>query len=202
MKGVGSRIMNIVRKIIKSVLFWIISAEIILVIILFAFGFRITYAPELEPNWESVGAIGQWAVAIVGVLIPIAAVYVQYELNKNKREIGEANSELYNELSKYAEKLKILTKLVNERGDIVVDGGDFNKSDDENQTKENLKNKALKFINISMITNTKRVAEHLGISDVEAFDILKEMVLDDKSISCGGQLDEKRLDYIVWTKRS
>jgi hypothetical protein len=192
--------MNTLKKIIKSVLFWVVFMEVIIASIFYAFGFRITYAPSLETCWNAVGAIGQWAGALVGVLIPIAAIYLQASLDKNKRDIGESNSELYNEFKEfeleYSEKLKALSKLVDEDGNIVIDGGNF-KDDSE----EDLKEKALKFINISMFANTKRVAEHLEISEDEAYDLLVEMLRHDESISCGGQVRKENMNNIVWTKK-
>lgn len=184
------------KRILKSVLFWIIVFEIVVGIILYVCGFRITYSPYIEYNWEAIGAIGQCAGVIVALLIPIAVIYIQNKLEKNKKEIGEANSELYNELNRYIEKIKVLSELVDEEGNIVIDGGSF--SDQLPDYKE----KALKFINISMVSNTKRVAEHLGISEEATYDILEEMVRHDRSISCGGQLSKNNLDSIVWTRKS
>ena len=152
------------KNIIKKPLTWVVIIELIIVIILIKLGFKITYAPQLDNNWEAIGAVGQWAGALVGILIPIVVIYIQYSLDKNKREIGESNSDLLNEFKKYYDKIKILSELVNENGDIEIDGGKFT-----DEPKPDLKEKALKFINISFISNTKRIAEHLGISDEEAF---------------------------------
>lgn len=190
-----------IKTIIKSVLFWVIFVQAMLAYTFYVLGFRITYAPNLETSWNAVGAIGQWAGALVGFLIPIAAIYLQASLNKNRLDIGESNSELYNEFkefkSEYSEKLKALSKLVDKNGNIVMDANGF--TDD---SKANLKERALKFINISMIAKTKRVAEHLEINEDEAYDILVEMVRHDESISCGGQLRKENVHNIVWTKKS
>jgi hypothetical protein len=164
----------------------------------YTIGFRITYGPELEASWDAISAMGQWAGVLVGFLIPIAAVYLQAQIDKNKREIGESNSELYNEFiefkSEYADKLKALSKLVDENGDIIIDGGTLNDRAD-------LKDKALKFINISMVTNTKRVADHLEVSEDEAFDLLETMLRHDESISAGGIIRKENIGNIVWTKK-
>jgi hypothetical protein len=163
-------------------------------IIMFIIGYRpIITDTEIKPDWDAF-------TAITGVTIPIVAVFLSVwltnRIQSSKKDIGESNSNLLNELNKYSEKLKILTKLVDERGNIVIDGGNFT-----DISEEDLKNKALKFVNIAMITNTKRVAEHLGVSDEKAFEILKELVLHDGSISCGGQLNKERMYNIVWTKK-
>ncbi|MBS4193208.1 hypothetical protein KHA94_24250 [Bacillus sp. FJAT-49705] len=51
-------------KIIKSLLFWFIITEILIGVLLYSFGFRITYFPELETSWDAVAATGQWERAI------------------------------------------------------------------------------------------------------------------------------------------
>lgn len=190
-----------IKAIFKSVIFWIIIVEVTILFTLYILGFRITYSPKLETSWNAVAAVGQWAGALVGLLIPIAAVYLQSKLDKNKMDIGESNSELFNEFKnfkiEYSEKLKALSKLVDDGGNIILDANNF-----FDNNRENLKEKALKFVNISMVTKTKRVAEHLDISKDEAFDLLVEMVRHDESISAGGQLRSENMDNIVWTKRS
>lgn len=193
--------MKIFKRLIKSTVFWIILTEVAIVITLYLFGFRITYDPNLETSWVAVGAIGQWAGATVGVLIPIVVVYLQEELERNKQDIGEANLELYNEFrefrQEYSEKLKVLSEMIDENGNIVIDGGNFTEN-----SREALKEKALKLINISMVVKTNRVAEHLDISEDEAFDLLVEMLRHDESISCGGQVRKENMNNIIWTKKS
>lgn len=193
--------MNIFKKINKSVMFWFIFIEVIVTCVLYFMGFRITYSPNLETSWNAVGAIGQWASALVGLLIPIAAIYLQASLDKNKQDIGESNLELYNEFvefkSEYSDKLKALSKLVDKDGNIIIDGGNFNDS-----SRDKMKEKALKFINISMFSNTRRVAEHLGINDEDAYDLLVEMLRHDESISCGGQVIKENMNNIIWLKKS
>jgi hypothetical protein len=72
-------------------LFWVIFSEVTLAFILYTLGFRVTYAPNLETSWNAVAAIGQWVGALIGFLIPIAAVYLQSNLDRNKMEIGVEN---------------------------------------------------------------------------------------------------------------
>ncbi|GIN23405.1 hypothetical protein J1TS3_45390 [Siminovitchia fordii] len=186
---------------LKSILFWIAFFEIILIFIFYFLGFRITYAPELETSWDAVAAIGQWIGAIIGILIPLTVVYVQHILESSKRDIGESNIELLNEFKEfkmeYSEKIKKLSNLIDKEGNITLDGGYF-----EDNSIAKLKEKALKYINISMYANTKRVAEHLGISVEDAFNLLVEMVRHDQSISSGGQLRRDNIQSIIWTKKS
>lgn len=184
------KVLSIIAMIIIFILAIIGVSSLIMLII----GYRpIITDIEIKPDWEAF-------TAITGVTIPIVAVILSVWLTKriqsSKRDIGESNSDLLNELNKYSEKLKILTELVDDCGNIVIDGGNFT-----DISEDDLKNKALKFINIAMMTNTKRVAEYLEVSDEKAYNLLTEMVLHDGSISCGGQLNKERMHQIVWTKK-
>lgn len=192
---------GIIMKMLKSILTWIIFIEVMLISILYFLGFRITYAPGLETSWDAVAAIGQWIGAVVGILIPITAVYVQHMLESSKRDIGESNIELLNEFkdfkAEYSEKIKKLSSLIDSDGNITLDGGYF-----EGDSRSKLKEEALKVINISMFAKTNSVAEHLGINEEDAFELLVEMVRHDQSISSGGQLRKDNIKNIIWTKKS
>ena len=52
----------------------IIIVETIVAVVLYALGFKITYAPELANDWEAIAAIGAW---ICGLLVPFA-LKIQY----------------------------------------------------------------------------------------------------------------------------
>jgi hypothetical protein len=137
-------------------------------VLMYKNGFRVTYSPELETSWEAISAIGQWTGVLVGFLIPIAAVYLQNKLDQNKEDIGESNAALLEEVEKfrddYEDKLKRISNRFDDRGGIKINGGLFEKHKKENRSKEELKNEARRFVNISMVTKTKKVAEHLGTS--------------------------------------
>lgn len=53
-----------------------------------------------------------------------------------------------------------------------------------------------------MATNTQRVADHLGISTDDAFDILEELLRHDETISAGGIIIKENIGNIIWTKKS
>jgi len=159
-------------------------------VFLYVYGFRITYNPKLETSWNAIGAIGQWASAVVGILIPIAVVYIQSILDQNKREIGKSNSELYSEFTKfkseYLDKIKILSSLINEDEKpsielgVLIDAAKYG-------YEYTLKERVIKFINISMAAHTKQIAKYINVTEAEAFDLLEEMVMKDESISCAGR---------------
>ena len=64
--------------------------------------------------------------------------------------------------------------------------------------REELKEKARIFVSVKMMPKTMKVAKHLEISKEEAFDLLKEMVHADKSISCAGQCTKENIDGVLW----
>ena len=47
---------------------WFILIEVILVLILFLCGFRITYSPSLENSWNAISAVASWASVFVSGL--------------------------------------------------------------------------------------------------------------------------------------
>ena len=199
-------IKTIFIRVIKSPVVLLLLLETMLLGFLYKYGFRITYGPDLETSWDAIAAIGQWAGVLVGFLIPIAAVYLQSKLEKSKKDIGESNTALLEEFelfkNEYESKLKRLSSHFDDKGNFVIDGGTFEEQKKKKQSRENLKNEAHKFVNISMVTNTKRVAEHLGITPEEAFDILEELLRHDGVISAGGMVTKDNISNIVWTKKS
>ena len=74
------------KQLIHSVLFWhIVGAIIILtiVVVLGLWGFKITYNPDLDNNWEAIGATASWVEVIVGavvgaVVVPLVCHYPTY----------------------------------------------------------------------------------------------------------------------------
>lgn len=197
-----------ILKIVKSISFIIIVSELLLLLIFHMMGFkiRIIYGPELKANWDAINAIGQWCGVIVGLLIPIAAVYLQDQLDKSKKDIGESNAALLEEVKKfkieYEEKLKSILDNVDEKGNIILDGGSVGDDNKQKYSIEELKKEAYKFVNVSMVTRTKRVAEYLDISPDKAFDILEELLRNDELISAGGIITKDNIDTIVWTKKN
>jgi hypothetical protein len=67
--------------------------------------------------------------------------------------------------------------------------------------REELKEKAHIFISVNMMPKTMDIAEYLAITKEEAFDLLKEMLYADKSISCAGQCTQENIDGVLWQNR-
>lgn len=66
------------KKLLKKTSFWIVSIEIIIAIILGLLGFKITYNPDLDNNWDAVSACAAW----VGVVVSGIAIYFAKEVPK------------------------------------------------------------------------------------------------------------------------
>ena len=169
----------------------IISAAILVPLI---FGYKICWISTVSYDFVAISAVGASITALGSITIPLVAVYLAERLRRN---VGQSNAETYNSIE------KIRSELDSKVNDALIKINMYSQPPPKTseQILGEIKAKALKFINISMVTNTKRVAEHLETTEEETFDILQEMVLHDKSISCGGQLRKDNLQNIVWTKK-
>ena len=63
------------KRIFRSSLFWIVIIVIVAVIVLALLGFKITYAPTLDNNWDAISAVAGWVGAIATICIPIVVVF-------------------------------------------------------------------------------------------------------------------------------
>ena len=125
----------------------LIIGTIVIVIILYVLGFRITYAPELENNWTAIDAVGTW----VGVLSPLFLAIINAAFAKNiertKNEISSSNRVIYEQNSAHKDK-----------------------SDEKN-----IEQKILDYITVSITANTEEIAKFAKMNMDEAFDLLCEM---------------------------
>lgn len=155
------------KKILKSPLAWVCVAVIFIAVIvqgLWTFGFRITYNPNIVTDWDAVGATASWVSAIGTIFIPIAVVYIQHKLDKNKYEIGEANKATLAEMKAFMDAW--------ESGEIILDGGSASKE----VTLEVTEKRVLNYINAGMSVNKAEIVEHFGITDAEASSMLTSLV--------------------------
>lgn len=68
-----------------------------MVIVLFCFGFRITYNSSLDNNWEAIAACGTW---FCGIVVPIAVVFIQHKISTNESNVSASNEALLSEINK------------------------------------------------------------------------------------------------------
>lgn len=191
--------MDLFKKYKRNIIIGFLLFVIIIIIlnILYQKGFRIVYDSKLGIDWVATGTIAQYIAAIAGLLIPIVVLFLQHTLEKNRIAVGDSNRELLEEVNKYFDKIKILTELVNENGEIIIDGGTFETIEGDGLK---YKEKTLKYINVAMIAETKNVAEYLGLNIEKTFEILKDLVAE-KSISVAGRMTIDNVENIIWKKK-
>lgn len=179
-----------IAKIAVTIIIFIFTA----VIIPFLFGYKICWMSTVSYDWDAIGAVATCVAAVSSLIIPIVAVYLAGSIQRN---VGQSNADTYDSIE------KIRSELDSKINDALIKINMYSQPPTKTpeQILEDKKVRALKFVNISMVTYTKHVAQHLGITDEEAFEILKELVLHDRSISCGGQLRKENMQNVVWTKK-
>ena len=72
----------------KKPLFWVFSVEIIITIILALLGFKITYNPDLDNNWDAVSACAAWVGVVVSGLAIYYAIKVPKKIAENQNKIA------------------------------------------------------------------------------------------------------------------
>lgn len=92
------------KKFVKGKWFPLTLAAVIAAIIafiLFLFGFRITYSPELDNNWDAVSAVAAWVGVIASFVAIRFAIRVPKQIAKSQNDIAlfEKRYQLYKSLS-------------------------------------------------------------------------------------------------------
>lgn len=159
------------KKILKNPLTWVCVVVILVPVIvqeLWVFGFRITYNPNVVTDWNAVGATASWVSAIATILIPIAVVYIQHKLDKNKHEIGEANKALLVEVREFMDAW--------ESGEIILDCGNAPVPVAQEVTEERIIN----FICATMGVTEDEIVEHFGDEKTKIVSLLDSLVQSGK----------------------
>ena len=60
----------------------LLAVTVCVILVMFSFGWRLTYAPELKVSWEAVSATAAWLGTIGTVAAIFSAIYVAYRQNK------------------------------------------------------------------------------------------------------------------------
>lgn len=134
---------------------------------LWSVGIRITYNPNIITDWEAVGATAGWVSAIATILIPIAVVYIQHKLDKNKYEIGEANKATLAELKKFKDEYSEFMNSINS-GELIFDCG--------NSFPTFTEERVINYITASINVTKKDIATYFGVTDAQASSMLKKLV--------------------------
>ncbi|MBE5949035.1 MAG: hypothetical protein E7261_08410 [Lachnospiraceae bacterium] len=76
------------KKTLYSLIMWIIVSLCVIIIILYFCGFRITYAPNLENNWDSISACAGWFGAVASAVAIFVAINIPKKIAEQQNKIS------------------------------------------------------------------------------------------------------------------
>ena len=135
-------------------------------------------------SWDAISALGEWAGIFIAILIPIAAVYLEKQLEKNKTDIKDSNISLYDEVTSLKNQLN-----------------EMNNNNKQEDYQNNLKQEIYKFICISIVTTTKEIMNRFDIEFKVAKDILLELSRVDDVIRPAYIADDPEDINCNWSKK-
>ena len=138
----------------------ILIAELVAIIVLFALGFRITYAPELANDWDAISAVGTW---VCGLIVPFALIIFEKSLSASEKRVSTSNVATLQELNEFKKKYEPLLKAFTE-GEVIFDCNGSSNSDTPSIPSQN---EIFRFICVSIIATSQEIADHFGV-DVES----------------------------------
>lgn len=166
------------KKILKSVMFWMVVGELAIALIMWRMGFRITYAPELDNNWDAISAIADWAGVIVGaIIIPLLALWLQHKWDSNKEEIALSNLVTLDQLKEFEQRFApLLDKQVQESSNAPLT------FKPELSLREQ---QLLQFLSVNMGASRYEISEQLGLSIASTQHLIKRLLEMGKIEACG-----------------
>lgn len=166
------------KRILKSALFWVVVGELAIALIMWCMGFRITYAPELDSNWDAISAIADWAGVIVGaVIVPLLVLWLQHKWDSDKKEIARSNLVTSDQLKAFEQRF---APLLNEQAQ------ESNKAPLAFETESSLhEQQLLQFLSINMGANRNEISEHLELSIATTQHLIKRLLEAGKIEACG-----------------
>ena len=139
-------------------------------------------------------SITDWIAAGVSVICMIGS-FVSFLIARKEKRQARESEEQAKAWAKNADKANIATRELYET--ILREIKRKKPLEERKELKENARN----YICSNFIVHTQAVADHLGISKENAFELLLEMLRSDKSISCAGQCTKERIDEVIWSAR-
>lgn len=181
MKKIFTPFKIFIYKIQKHPVLSILLFELLVVIVLFCFGFRITYNSSLDNNWEAIAACGTW---FCGIVVPIAVVFIQHKISTNESNVSASNEALLSEIN----KLK-LQGLPNNNNDGV----------ESNITEDDI----YRFICIKIFATTEQIATHFKTNIEHIAPLLEELYFVQRRIRTYSLEDDPRhnIAKCSWTRR-
>lgn len=182
------------KTVVITVFITLLISCVLVVWILPLFGINLRFVDNSSIEWEDT----YYVASIVGVIIiPIAVVYIQHILSVSQQNISGSNVDLLKEVERIERELDLkIQPLLKTSTSILT------KEDEAEKRWEHLKNDALKTVNISIFTSTTDVASKLEIEEDEAYKLLVELALHDKSISIIGRLSNHTPIRKMWGRKA
>ena len=177
---------------------WVIlvAAELIIGITLYAFGFKITYAPELANDWDAISAIGTW---VCGLVVPFALIIFERKLAASEKRISTSNLATLEELNEFKKKYEPLLKAFSE-GEVVLDAGGASEYIGDKELPSH--HEIYRYICISMIATSQEIANHFGVEVESLRDRIQDMWAVQEIISPATLSDDPNGNFANcnWTK--
>lgn len=155
---------SILKDIFHNNVVRIILGELIIVLLMWRLGFKVTYAPELEDDWVAIGAIGEW---VGTAIIPFVVLYLQHKWDSNKNAIALSNLVTSDQLNEFEQKFAPLLTETNKKINDKLSDVKPNISLRERQL--------LQFLAISMGANIQEIALRMGLSIPTTQRLLQKM---------------------------
>ncbi len=174
----------------------VIIAELIIGIIMYACGFKITYAPELANDWEAIEAAGTW---VCGLIVPFALLIFERKLSASEKRISSSNLATLEELNEFKKKYEPLLKSFVE-GEVILNCGGAPEDIDAQQLPSH--HEIYRYICISMIASSNEIANHFNVSVDSLRHRLEDMwaVLGIISLATLSDNPSKDFANCKWTK--
>ena len=166
------------KRIFKSTVTWIVFGEVLIAFVMWCMGFRITYAPELDNNWDAISAVAEWAGVIIGaIIVPFAVVWLQHKWDSNKEEIALSNLVTIDQLREFEQKIAPLLK------EQESDKAPLTIKPELSMREQQL----LQFLSVSMGARRNEISEQLGLSVASTQHLIKRLLDEGKIEACGTQ---------------
>ncbi len=147
------------KKIVSRKAVIAIIVIILVIIILYAFGFRITYNPNIITDWTAVGAVGQWGSIAATIFVVYLSTYLSRKFDEKTADIANSNRvkvELISEMERRMdEKIKIIA---DKEGNSKTVLGETD-----------IQKRILSYIELSIVTTTEKIANYIGKSVDETY---------------------------------
>lgn len=161
------------------------------IIILYRLGFRIIYDPEIITDWSAVGAAGQWATVFASVFVAFLSSYLTRKFNEKTKDIALSNVAR-------VEIVKEIEERLNEKLEII-DALHANKQKAPKNDMD-IMQEILRYIELSTITSTHRIADYMGMDEDGIYQCLKALEAKKEIMHIGDNADLKMPD-ILWKKK-